>query len=106
MSRKGQGPGHRMVVDWPWRSGRAVPRWSHVEQVSGDRGGLRERDEVTARQHVRLDAEPFAGHPALESGGEEPVVRAGHDPDRYGRPAGEVTHRPEHRGGLGPLVRL
>ena len=61
---------------------------------------------MAAGQHVRLDAEPVLGQRPLETDGEEPVVRSGHDPDRYRRPRGEVADRPERGVSLGPLVRL
>ena len=66
----------------------------------------RQRDQVAAGQHVRLDAEPIPGQGPLELDREEPVVRTHHDSNRDGWPCVKVADRPEDRVGLGALVKL
>ena len=60
-----------------------------MEQVAGQWRGLREGDQVTAGQHIRVDSQPFPRYPLLEGGREEAIVSAHRDPDRHVRPAGK-----------------
>ena len=75
-----------------------------LQQVTGERTGLGQSDQMTARQDVGLEPEPVAGHPALEVDREEPVTGAGHDPDRDGRPGVEVAGARERGRGFVALV--
>src|SRR5277367_1995216 len=97
-------------ASWAFAGRPAPNRWPsrplHGDQVVGQRLWPGQGDEVTAGQHIRLQAQPLAGHLALELDREEPVIRAGHDPDRDRRPAAEVAHRSEDRFCLRTLVRL
>lgn len=79
---------------------------SSFEQVIGHSGRVGQREQVTARQHVGLDAQSFLGHPALETGREEPVVGADEHADRDIRPGRERARLREADVGLRPLIRL
>ena len=40
-----------------------------MEQVAGQWRGLREGDQVTAGENIRVDLQPFPRYPLLEGGG-------------------------------------
>jgi hypothetical protein len=82
------------------------PVGSDVQQMLREPKGSRQRDQVAAGQHVRLDAEPIQGQGPLKLDGVEPVVRTDHDTNRDGRPCLKAADRLEDRVGLGALVRL
>src|SRR5450631_406604 len=98
--------GSGMEFSWLRAPGRASHVRSHAEQISRELKRSCQRDQVTAGQHVRLDAEPVPGERPLKLDGEEPVVRSDHDPNRDGRPSVKVADRPEDHLGLGALMRL
>jgi hypothetical protein len=90
-------------------AGRRAPppgRLPDGEQVAGQLGRPGQADQVAARQHVRIDAEPLPRERPLEPDGKEPVVGAGHHPDGDLRPCAEVAARPERRVGFWRLVCL
>src|SRR3954454_5852606 len=63
-----------------------------------------ECDEVTARHHVRVDAEAVLRDSPLELGGEEPVVGADKDAHAPLWPGREGAGRAERRVALGSLA--
>ena len=83
-----------------------APVRSDAEQVLREPKRPRQRDQVAAGQHVRLETEAIPGQCPLKLDGKEPVVRTHHDANRDGRPRVKTADRPEDRVGLGALVRL
>jgi hypothetical protein len=54
-----------------------VAQAGRAHQIVGHQPRLRERQQVPARKHVGLDAEPVVSNPALQADREETVVIAG-----------------------------
>jgi len=79
---------------------------SSFEQVLGHSGRVGQGEQVTAGQHVGLDAQSLFGHPALEIGREEPVVGADEGADRNIGPGRERARLREADIGFRPLIRL
>src|SRR6202041_1726534 len=75
-------------------------------QLIGELGRAGQRDQVTARNHVDVQAEPVPRDPALEVQREEPVVSSRSPRGGYSRPPSEGAGLPEEEVGLGKFVRL
>ena len=79
---------------------------SPAQQIRSYALGVCQGEEVAARHNVRLDAEAFAGHPALEVQGKEPVPLAGEYARRDAGPRREVAYRFEDCVCFRALMRL
>src|ERR1700723_2831731 len=75
-------------------------------QLIGELGRAGQRDQVTARNHVDVQAESVPRDPALEVQREEPVVSSRDHPGGYVRPALDGARLAEGDVGLGKVVRL